>query len=209
MGAFIQTVAKNFRRYFRPFFMSPDGKSPTKYKVYYDVLGFVATQVAFDFTTAPFVILGWNDSLKCWARVYFYVMAGVAASMAFFNSPAKKYLTKRLDKRNHPHLRKTVSQETQHLPSLGLPEDPGRDIDDAIEEIRTEIETRQRRGSKVVMPSGEGLKNAIEAKLGHKLEMPDWKLPEVFGNSHVETAPKKGENGNVTVLDVNEEKKVK
>ncbi|OAL28234.1 hypothetical protein AYO22_02940 [Fonsecaea multimorphosa] len=182
LAAFIQTVAKNFRRYVRPFFLTPDGTKPTQYKIYYDVLGYVATQLAFCFTTAPFVILGFNDSLKVWARVYFYTVIGVAASLGFFASPAKRFLTKRLDKRNHPHLRKTIAEETQHPPSLGLPNDPAREIDEAIDEIRNDIETRRRRGSTgATMPSGEGLKQAIEQKLGRKLEMPEWKLPQVFG----------------------------
>ena len=181
LGAFIQAVAKDFRRHCRPFFMTPDGKSATKWKIYYDVLGYIATQLAFCFTTAPFVILGWNDSLMCWARVYFYAIVGVGASMAFFASPAKKVLATRLAKRNHPHLRKTVSEETQHMPSLGLPNDPGREIDDAVEEIRTEIETRQRRGSTVAMPSGEGLVQALEQKLGRKLELPAWKVNQSLG----------------------------
>ncbi|EXJ64424.1 hypothetical protein A1O7_00760 [Cladophialophora yegresii CBS 114405] len=182
LAAFIQTVAKNFRRHLRPFFLTPDGKSATRWKIYYDVAGYVATQLAFCFTTAPFVILGWNDSLKCWARVYFYAVVGVAASMAFFASSGKKMLVKRLDARIHPHVRKSVAEETQHPPSLGLPNDPGREIDDAIDEIRAEIETRQRRGSAVTMPAGDGLKRAIEQKLGHRLEMPAWKVPQVFGS---------------------------
>ncbi|OAG39606.1 hypothetical protein AYO21_06250 [Fonsecaea monophora] len=184
LAAFIQTVAKNFRRYVRPFFLTPDGTKPTQYKIYYDVLGYVATQLAFCFTTAPFVVLGFNDSLKVWARVYFYTVIGVAASMAFFASPAKRALTKRLDKRNHPYLRKTIAEETQYPPTLGLPNDPIREIDEAIDEIRADIETRRRRGSMVTMPSGESLKNAIELKLGRKLEMPEWKLPQVFGGDH-------------------------
>lgn len=181
MAAFIQTVAKNFRRYVRPFFLTPDGTKPTKYKIYYDFIGYVFTQLAFSFTTAPFVILGWNDSLKTWARVYFYAVIGVAASMAFFASPGKKYLVKKLDKRNHPYVRKALAEETHHLPSLGLPYDPVRDIDEAIEEIREEVETRRRRGSKVTMPSGEGLKAAIEAKLGQKFELPDLQLRKPQG----------------------------
>ncbi|KAJ9609104.1 Lysophospholipid acyltransferase [Cladophialophora chaetospira] len=185
LAAFIQTVAKNFRRYFRPFVMSADGKQGTKYKIYYDVLGYVATQLAFCFTTAPFVILGWNDSLTCWARVYFYAVIGVAASTAFFASPAKKMLIKKLDARSHPRVRKTLAEETQHPPSLGLPDDPGREIDDALDEIRAEIETRQRRGSAVTMPTGDGLKRAIEQKMGKKLEMPAWKVPQVFASDKV------------------------
>lgn len=172
MGAFIQTVAKNSRRYFRPFFLTPDGTKPTKYKIYYDLAGYVVTQLTFCFTTAPFVILGFSDSLKVWARVYFYAAIGVGLSMAFFASPAKKYLIKKLDKRNHPYVRKTLSQETNYPPSLGLPSDPVREIDEAIDEIRQEVEVRRRRGSKVTMPSGEGLVKAVEARIGRKLHVP-------------------------------------
>lgn len=170
MGAFIQTVAKNFRRYVRPFFLAPDGSKPTKYKIYYDVASYVVTQLAFCFTTAPFVILGFTDSLVVWARVYFYAIGGIVVSVAFFSSPAKKYLVEQLDKRNHPHVRKALSQETNYPPSLGLPSDPGREIDEAIDEIKQEVDARRRRGSTVTMPSGESLKRAIEERIGRKLE---------------------------------------
>jgi lysophospholipid acyltransferase len=170
LGAFLQTVAKHFRRYIRPFFLTPDGKSPTKYKKYYDVVCWFNTQLAFCFCTAPFVILKFNDSLKVWARVYFYCVIGVAASLAFFNSPGKKWLIQRLDKRNHPHVRKTLAQETQYMPALGLPNDPGREIDEAIEEVRSEVERRQRRGSKVAMPTGEDLMRLVEDKVGVRVK---------------------------------------
>lgn len=207
LGAFIQSVAKNFRRYVRPFFLTPDGSKPTKYKIYYDVVGYVVTQVAFSFTTAPFVVLGWNDSLKVWARVYFYAVIGVALSMAFFASPAKRYLTKKLDKRNHPYVRKTIAQETQYPPSLGLPNDPGREIDEAIEEIKQEVETRRRRGSKVTMPSGEGLRAAIEEKLGRSLNLPDVRLPQGFGLG-AEHAIETEKDGNTSKAGSAEEKKL-
>jgi lysophospholipid acyltransferase len=169
MGAFLQTVAKNFRRYVRPFFLTPDGQNPTRYKPIYDGVCWFMTQFAFCFTTAPFVVLGFGDSIQVWSRVYFYGIVGVAVSMAFFASPAKPYLAKTLDRRNHPYIRKTVAQETNYLPSLGLPSDPGREIDEAIDEIRQEVEMRRRRGSKVTMPSGEGLKKAIEEKIGARV----------------------------------------
>ena len=168
-AAFIQTVAKNFRRYVRPFFMTPDGKNPTSTKIYYDVASYLATQLAFCFCTAPFVILDLNNSLRVWAEVYFYAIIGVIISMIFFASPAKQYLIQRLNARNHPHLRKTVSEETNHLPSLGLPSDPGREIDDAFDEVKAEIERRQRRGSTAQMPSGADLRREIEKKLGRKI----------------------------------------
>ncbi|RMZ81597.1 hypothetical protein DV737_g2532, partial [Chaetothyriales sp. CBS 132003] len=166
MAAFVQTAAKNIRRYVRPFFLTPDGKQGTKYKIYYDVVCWFVTQFTYCFVTAPFLILGFNDCIKVWARVYFYALVGTLASIAFFASPGRKLLTKRLDKRNHPHIRRGVSQETIHPPALGLPNDPGREIDEAIEEIRAEVEARNRRGSTVRMPTGEELLKGIEDKIG-------------------------------------------
>jgi lysophospholipid acyltransferase len=169
LGAFIQTVAKNFRRYVRPFFMSPDGKSSTPNKKYYDFLSYIATQLFFSFTVAPFVILRFSDSIRLWSRVYFYGIIGVAVSLGFFASPAKQYLIKQINKRNHPRVQRTASQETVGQPTLGLPSDPGRDIDEALQEIKKEVDTRKRRGSKVSMPTGQDLKAAVEGKLGRKL----------------------------------------
>jgi lysophospholipid acyltransferase len=50
-----------------------------------------------------------------------------------------------------------------------LPNDPERDFDEAVQEIKSEIESRRRRGSVVNMPNGEELKNAVEEKIGRKL----------------------------------------
>lgn len=158
LGAFVQTVAKNFRRYIRPFFLTPDGKKGTKYKVYYDVVSWFVTQFAFCFVTAPFVILGFNDSIKAWARVYFYCIIGIGASMAFFASPGKVWLIKRLDKRNHPHVLKRAKSEDR-MPYLGMPDT--EEIDQAIDELKAEVDERRRRGSKVEFPTGDDLKQAI------------------------------------------------
>ena len=78
-----------------------------------------------------------------WARVYFFCIIGVAASMAFFASPAKPWLMKKLAERNVPALKRMDSQE--HLPSLGLPNDPGKELDEVIAEVRGEIESRRRK----------------------------------------------------------------
>ena len=159
----------DFRRYVRPFFLTPDGQRPTPYKRYYDVATYIVTQAVFCFTTAPFVLLTMPDSLLVWSRVYFYAVIGVAASMAFFASPAKAWLVQRLKKRNHPALQRSASQETIGQPLMGLPSDPGRDIDEAIHEVREEVEARRRRGFSVNMPTGQDLKRAIEEKLGKEL----------------------------------------
>ena|SRR6266536_6037611 len=166
---FLLTRPSDFRRHVRPFFLTPDGLHPMPQKRYYDFFSYLTTQLAFCFTTAPFVILSLKASLIVWARVYFYVVIGVAASMAFFASPAKPWLVKSLNKRNRPCIARTASQETLRQPTLGLPNDPGRDIDEALQEIKQEVEIRRRKGSKVTMPSGPELKAAVEERLGKKL----------------------------------------
>jgi len=162
LGAFVQTVAKNFRRYIRPFFLTPDGKSGTKYKVYYDVASWLVTQTAFCFVTAPFVLLGFSDSIKAWARVYFYCIVGVGLSMAFFASPAKAMLIKKMNKRNHPHQIKRTKSE-QRMAHLGMLDT--EEIDRAIDEIKDEVDMRRRRGSKVEFPNGDALKQAISNRV--------------------------------------------
>ena len=181
LGAFVQTAAKNIRRYVRPFFMTPDGKRGTSNKLYYDIMSWIITQFTMCFVTAPFVLLTLSDSMKVWARVYFYGVLSVGGSIAFFASPGKRWVAKKLDKRNHPHVRKTVSQETHHMPALGLPNDPGREIDDAIDEIQAEIEARRRRGSVAQMPTGDQLRKVIEDKVGKNIRFTDRGRVDVDG----------------------------
>lgn len=107
--------------------------------------------------------------MTVWSRVYFYGIIGTIGSLIFFASPAKALLVSRLKRRNQPHVMRTVSQETVRPPTLGLPNDPERDFDEAVAEIKGEIESRRRRGSAVTMPSGEELKVAVEEKIGRKL----------------------------------------
>ncbi|KAL8952562.1 MAG: hypothetical protein Q9222_001516, partial [Ikaeria aurantiellina] len=184
LAAFLQTVAKNFRRYVRPFFLTPDGQRPTKNKVYYDILSFLVTQAAFCFTTAPFVLLSLSSSLLVWSRVYFYAVLGTAASMAFFASPAKAWLIKQSNAR----ARNAQAQKQQHVqaqeqqqqrasyqdqgvehPLMGLPSDPAKELDEAVREIKEEVEARRRKGSVVSMPTGQSLRAAVEDKLGKTL----------------------------------------
>lgn len=129
----------------------------------------MATQLTLSFAVLPFVILSFGDSMTVWSRVYFYGIIGTVTSLIFFASPAKGFLTSRLNRRNRPHVMRTVSQETVRPPTLGLPNDPERDFDEAVNEIKSEIDSRHRRGSTVTMPSGEELKVAVEQKIGRKL----------------------------------------
>ncbi|KAJ5092296.1 Lysophospholipid acyltransferase [Penicillium alfredii] len=169
LGSFIQTVAKNFRRYVRPFFRTPDGTRPMPNKRYYDILSWLATQLTLSFTVLPFILLSFGDSITGWSRVYFYGIVGTAVSLAVFASPAKAYLISQLKRRNRPHVPRTVSQESVRPPTLGLPNDPERDFDEAVQEMMSEIESRRRRGSAVTMPTGEELKIAVEQRIGRKL----------------------------------------
>ncbi|KAJ5658015.1 uncharacterized protein N7484_001664 [Penicillium longicatenatum] len=171
LGSFIQTVAKNFRRYVRPFFLTPDGSKPMPNKRYYDIASWAATQLTLGFTVMPFVLLNFKDSVAVWSRVYFYGIVWTMTSLVVFASfsPVRAALVSNLKRRNRPHVMRTVSQETVRPPSLGLPNDPERDFDEAVQEIKMEIESRRRRGSVVTMPTGEELKIAVEQKIGRKL----------------------------------------
>ncbi|KAJ6109816.1 hypothetical protein N7486_002051 [Penicillium sp. IBT 16267x] len=175
LGSFIQTVAKNFRRYVRPFFLTPDGSKPMPNKRYYDLFSWVATQLTMGFTVMPFILLSFSDSMTLWSRVYFYGIVWTMTSLLAFASfsPVRTTLISKLKRRNRPHVMRTVSQESVRPPTLGLPNDPERDFDEAVQEIKMEIEreieSRRRRGSVVTMPSGEELKIAVEQKIGRKL----------------------------------------
>ena len=158
----------DFRRYVRPFFLTPDGQKPTAWKPYYDFASYLATQTIFCFTTVPFVILTLPNSMLVWSRVYFYAIIAVGASMAFFASPAKAQLISRLKAREgggRGPLPRTPSYDATPQPILGLPNDPAREFDEAVQEIREEIEQRRRKGSIVGMPEGKALQAQVINKL--------------------------------------------
>lgn len=177
----------DFRRYIRPFFLTPKGEA-TRYKPFYDLVSYLATQTAFCFATAPFVLLTLPNSLRVWARVYFYCVIGTAASMIFFSSNGKLWLIRQLEARKKRAMglqpdgkagdtvrmdRPTIGSRTTtgaegHV-GLGLPDDPEREIQEAVEEIKQEVEIRRRRGSKIKVPTGVDMKAAVEERLGKKL----------------------------------------
>ncbi|KAL9104429.1 MAG: hypothetical protein Q9163_000635 [Psora crenata] len=194
LGAFVQTVAKSkfqerdqnalhkainsvrqidFRRYVRPFFLTPDGQRPTAYKPYYDIISYLVTQTAFCFTTAPFVLLTLSASLLVWSRVYFYAVLGVAASMVFFASPAKAWLIQRLRIRNQSATRaqdkaRAAEKEREH-PLMGLPSDPGGDMEDAVKEMMEEVEGKRRSGNQIGMPEAIEIRKAVEEGIGKNI----------------------------------------
>ncbi|KAI0382655.1 MBOAT family protein [Hypomontagnella monticulosa] len=156
LASFVQTAAKNYRRIVRPFFLDPATQKPLPTKKYYDIASWFATQATFSFVVAPFVILRADLSFLAWQRVYYYAVITTGASMAFFASPAKAHLKKMLDKRaaralGVPSARDAAgkmvrSASTDSLsgraqePVLGLSADPGRDLDEALQELREEVE---------------------------------------------------------------------
>ena len=119
------------------------------YKIYYDIFSYLVTQLAFTFVTTPFVVLTLSASWLVWSRVYFYAIIGTALSTTLFISPAKLWLKRKLEERAAkagPHLKEAHSQESLagQQPVLGLPPES---LDEAIDEIRAEMEARQRKGA--------------------------------------------------------------
>jgi lysophospholipid acyltransferase len=128
------------------------------------------TQLTFSFVVAPFLILSFSGSVKAWSRVYFYAIIGTAASMAFFASPARQYLKRTLEQRAAkagvvPVKKedgsgrrgrggvvqdaaevgnRNASTDSSRAPLLGISSDPKGELDDAINEIRAEIEDKRR-----------------------------------------------------------------
>ncbi len=123
-------------------------QAPLPSKRYYDMLSFLATQLVFSFTVTPFVLLTFKDSFLAWSRVYFYAIIGVAASMAFFASPARPALRQMIDERarragvaaagTRPDgLHRTASTDSVGgEPVLGVSSDPQKEIDDIVRELR-------------------------------------------------------------------------
>ncbi|KAH0030733.1 MBOAT family protein-like protein, partial [Aureobasidium melanogenum] len=148
LASFIQNSAKNSRRLIRPFFMSADGIKALPSKRYYDIFTWLCTQLAFSFTVAPFIFLGFGDSLQIWQRVYFYTIIGVTATSLFLLSPGKQFLQQKVKQHSKPseeQVKKDLEKETRN-PTLGLPDDPGRAWDEMVEEITAEIQERKRKG---------------------------------------------------------------
>ncbi|KAH8724778.1 MBOAT, membrane-bound O-acyltransferase family-domain-containing protein [Phaeosphaeriaceae sp. PMI808] len=189
LASFVQTAAKNGRRLIRPLFLTPDGKNPLPSKRYYDIITAILTQVAFAFVVAPFVLLGFSDTIKVWARVNFYTLIGIVGSYALFSRslPIRKQLVQMQAARAPPvstaavdestiektareevhkeQLARTTSQDTIHSrkePLLGIADDPEAEIDEIVREVKAEFEQRRRRGS---IMQGFDVKKAVQEKL--------------------------------------------
>ncbi|KAI4733479.1 MBOAT family protein-like protein [Aureobasidium sp. EXF-12298] len=166
LASFIQNSAKNSRRLIRPFFMSADGTKALPSKRYYDIFTWLCTQLAFSFTVAPFIFLGFSSSLLIWQRVYFYTIIGVTASSLFLLSPGKQFLQQKVKQHSQPSEEqiKAELEKEGKIPTLGLPDDPGRAWDEMVEEIVAEIQERKRKG----LPIPAKLRQDAE-KIGKKV----------------------------------------
>jgi lysophospholipid acyltransferase len=168
------------RRLLRPLFLTPDGKDALPTKKFYDFATFVITQVVFAFTVAPFILLGFSDILKVWARVYFYTLIGAGASFAIFsrNLPFRKQLVQLqaarapvddsvIEKaaREEVKLARTNTQDSvasSKAPIHGIADDPEAEIDEIVREVKAEFQERRRRGS---FGQGFDVKRAVQEKL--------------------------------------------
>ncbi|THY31581.1 MBOAT family protein-like protein [Aureobasidium pullulans] len=166
LASFIQNSAKNSRRLIRPFFMSADGTKALPSKRYYDIFTWLCTQLAFSFTVAPFIFLGFSSSLLIWQRVYFYTIIAVSATSLFLLSPGKQFLQQKVKQHSKPseeQVRQSLEKEARS-PTLGLPDDPGRAWDEMVEEIVAEVQERKKRG----LPIPDKLRQEAEA-IGKKV----------------------------------------
>lgn len=98
----------------------------------------------------PFLVLTLNGSLAAWANLYFYAAVGTLASLAFFASPAKPALKKKLEERaaaaeKGGGLPKSGSTESLNgtEPVYGMPGDVERDWDEAVGEFRAGVQKRK------------------------------------------------------------------
>lgn len=172
----------------RPLFLSVDGKTSLPTKIYYDIFTFLLTQLAFSFTVAPFILLGFSDTLKVWARVYFYTLIGVAGCFGLFSRslPFRKQLQQRQSarapataavdrdlsnieqiakeeiKRDNLRTDSTTSATSRKAPTLGIADDPEAELDAIVAQVKREIAERKRRGSAL---QGFDVKVAVQEKI--------------------------------------------
>ncbi|KAL7789862.1 MBOAT, membrane-bound O-acyltransferase family domain-containing protein [Trichoderma ceciliae] len=150
LASLIQTSAKNFRRHVRPFFLDPITGSPSSKKKYYDFATYLVTQLTFSFTTLPFLVLTFKDSLRAWSHVYFYAFIWTSAAMAFFASPGRALLKRKLESRQgkaSARLQRSISSESLSgkEPILGISKDPEEDLAEAVSEFKAEFAAMQKR----------------------------------------------------------------
>ncbi|ORY08115.1 MBOAT-domain-containing protein [Basidiobolus meristosporus CBS 931.73] len=84
-AAFLTNVANSARKVFRPRFLESDLKTPTRGKIFYDALGWFATQTGVNYMTMSFLILSFKESHIIWSANYYIVHAAVLVMMTYFS----------------------------------------------------------------------------------------------------------------------------
>ncbi|KAI9893110.1 MAG: lysophospholipid acyltransferase [Vezdaea aestivalis] len=156
LAAFLQTLAKMVRRQVRPLFVPPVTKPNASAKILYDVLSWLATQLAFSFAVSAFILLKLEDVLFVWRAVWFYAPLGTGIGLAVLgNKKVKKWLKKRSEAGDRPGVKRSASVESMGGGAMGVPSDPSWVADEVVREARErvemEMETRRRKakGSEV------------------------------------------------------------
>jgi len=67
----IVQVARFIRRSIRAWFVEADGKTPKQTKPIYDIVCTLVTAFTLNYTMAPFVLLGFEYSVRLWSSLYF------------------------------------------------------------------------------------------------------------------------------------------
>lgn len=124
------------------------GNSSSK-KKYYDLASYLVTQITFSFATTPFLTLTLRGSLQAWSSLYFYGLIWTLGALAFFSSPGLLIIKKQLEKRQGRHraqLQRSISTESISgmEPILGISKDPSGDINEAVEELKAEIQAKRK-----------------------------------------------------------------
>lgn len=99
-ASFAQTVARQIRRTIRPFFLTEDLSGPGRYKLAYDIIGFIVTQITVNYIVLPFNILTIRNSILVWSRLAWFGHIAIFGAMIILQSPIKKFLSQKLKKRS-------------------------------------------------------------------------------------------------------------
>ena len=92
-----------------------------------------------------------RDTTLVWGRVYFFCIIGTVLSSLFLASPGKVWLQKKVKARStRPEgLARSQSQESLQGATLGVPSEPGKEFDEAVDEIAEEVK-------KIMAKDGKG-----------------------------------------------------
>ena len=69
---FAQDVTRRIRQKVRPYFMEADGKTPTRFKIFYDFLGFVFTYFWTSYAIISYQVMHADKAFEIWGKLYFF-----------------------------------------------------------------------------------------------------------------------------------------